>query len=166
MIAVALEKAQMRADSIRVGAGLLEVSRSLLAELGEPPNLDEIVKQTANVISAEACSLWLRSGLQLRLKAAYGYHGSQQEVPPYQLETTAEENGQTARGTATQVAVEQAKYKGVGLTVYVAQTGKPLNLTTAEEVRNHFAWKGANDERMWDKPRGESVLLPRGDPPD
>ncbi len=52
--------------------------------------------------------------------------------------------------------MEQAKYKGVGLTVYVAQTGKSLNLTTAEEVRNHFAWKGANDERMWGKPRGRA----------
>ncbi len=98
VIAVALEKAQMRADSIRIGAGLLEVSRSLLAELGEPPDLDEIVKQTANVISAEACALWIRSGLQLRLKAAYGYRGSKQEVPPYQLEMTAAENAQTTGG--------------------------------------------------------------------
>jgi len=262
VIAVALEKAQMRADSIRSGAGLLEVSRSLLAGLGEPPNFDEIVKQTANAISAEACALWLRSGLQLRLKAAYGYHGSKgrdlrlmssvnnvsgiptegrnriivaavnnvlhfrifdgngkvvvdtdekkltgqarqiedlkkqleslwppheltrsendrvitavtsivghtrskQEVPPYRLEMAAEENGQTTRGTATQFAVERAEYKGVGLTVYVAQTGKSLNLTTAEEIRNHFAWKGANDERMWGKPRGNAcyslVALP------
>ena len=38
VIAVALEKAQMRADSIRIGAGLLEVSGSLLAKLGEPPS--------------------------------------------------------------------------------------------------------------------------------
>lgn len=142
VIAVALEKAQMRADSIRIGAGLLEVSRSLLAELGErPPKLNEIVRQTAKAISAEACALWLRSGLQLRLEAAYGYSGSIQEVPPYQLETTASENAQTA---------------GVGLTMYVAQTGMPLNLTTAEEVRNHFAWKGADDERMWNKPRGSA----------
>ena len=141
VIAVALEKAQMRADSIRIGAGLLEVSRSLLAELGErPPKLNEIVKQTAKAISAEACALWLRSGLQLHLKAAYGYH-SDRKVPPYQLEPSASENAQTA---------------GVGLTVYVAQTGRSLNLTTAEEVRNHFAWKGANDERMWNKPRGSA----------
>ena len=156
VIAVALEKAQMRADSIRIGAGLLEVSSSLLAKLGEPPKLDEIVKQTAKVISAEACSLWLRSGFQLHLRAAYGYHGSKQEVPPYQLEMAAEDNGQTTPGTATQVVVEPAKYKGLGLTVYVAQTRKPLNLTTDKEVRNHFAWKGANDERMWGKPRGKA----------
>lgn len=156
VIAVALEKAQMRADSIRIGAGLLEVSRSLLAGLGELPNLDEIVKQTANVISAEACSLWLRSGLQLRLQASYGYRGSKQEVPPYQLEMAAKDNGQTTPATATQVTAEQARYEGVGLTVYVAQTRKPVNLTTAEEVRNHFAWKGANDERMWGKVRGSA----------
>ena len=68
----------------------------------------------------------------------------------------AAENGQTTRGTATQIAVEQAKYKRLGLTVYVAQTRQPLNLTTDEEVRNHFAWKGANDERMWGKPRGKA----------
>ena len=156
VIAVALEKAQMRADSIRIGAGLLEVSRSLLAELGESPNLDEIVKETAHVISAEACSLWLRSGLQLRLEAAYGYHGSKQEVPHYQLDMKAEGNGQAAPGTTEPDAKEQAEYKGVGLTVYVAQTGKSLNLTTADDVRNHFAWKGANDERMWAKPRGSA----------
>ena len=166
VIAVALEKAEMRADSIRIGAGLLEVSRSLLARLGDTRKklddlddlveLDEIVEQTANVISAEACALWLRRGIQLQLKAAHGYQGSRENVPPYKLEMAVAENGQTTRGTATQGAVEQAKYKGVGLTVYVAQTGILLNLKNAEEVRGHFAWKGANDERMWGKPRGEA----------
>lgn len=67
VIAVALDKARMRADSMRIAAGLLNVSRSQFAELGEP-RLGHIVQQTANVISAEACSLWLRSGLKLRLR--------------------------------------------------------------------------------------------------
>ncbi len=155
VIAVALEKAQMRADSIRIGAGLLDVSKSLLARLGEPPKLDEIVRQTANVISAEACSLWLRSGLQLCLRAAYGYPNKEQ-VDPYPLEKKAEDNEQATLGTAAEESKEHVRYPGVGLTVFVAQTGESLNLTTAADVRNHFAWKGANDGRMWNKPRGSA----------
>lgn len=153
MIAVALEKAQMRADSMRIAAGLLDVSRSLLAEMGEPPRLEQIVQQTANVISAEACSLWLRSGLQLRLAAAHGYEDST-EIPPYQLEQHVGVSNQVTAGSGTDESGEHARYRGVGLTVYVAQAGTSLNLTTADEIRNHFAWRGANDERMWAKPRG------------
>jgi signal transduction protein with GAF and PtsI domain len=86
--AVALVKAKMLADSLRIGTGLLEVSRSLLAGLGdaeEVPNLQQIVQQTAKVISAEACSLWIRSGLELRLQAAYGYsYDGRIKVPPLQ----------------------------------------------------------------------------------
>lgn len=153
VIAVALEKAQVRADSMRIAAGLLDVSRSLLAELGGPPRLDQIVRQTANVISADACSLWLRSGLQLRLAAAYGYKSSQEAVPPYQLEER--DPGGLSAAVSTEPD-EEARYRGVGLTVYVGQTGKSLNLTTADEIRAHFAWRGANDRRMWSKPRGNA----------
>jgi len=153
VIAVALEKAQMRADSLRIAAGLLDVSRSLLAELGEPPRIEQIVQQTANVISAEACSLWLRSGFQLRLAAAYGYQ-VWDEVLPYQLEQHVDRNNEAKAGTDTEDSGAQAQYRGVGLTVYVATTGKSLNLTTADEIRNHFAWRGVNDELMWAKPRG------------
>jgi len=156
VIAVALEKAQTRADSMRIAAGLLDVSRSLLAELGEQPRLKQIVEQTANVISAEACSLWLRSGLQLRLAAAYGYQNSGDQVPPYQLEQQVDPNNDAKAGTKPDDSGEQAQYRGVGLTVYVAKTVKSLNLTTADEIRNHFAWRGANDQRMWAKPRGSA----------
>lgn len=155
VIAVALEKAQMREDSIRIGAGLLEVSQSLQAELGNAPNLDKIVLQTAKVISAEACSLWLRSGLQLQLKAAYGFDGNKDQVPPYQLEDKADVDDPLIQG-ADAVDSEEHTCRGVGLTVYVAKTGKSLNLKTAEEVRTHLAWQGANDERMWAKPRGSA----------
>lgn len=151
VLAVALEKAQMRADSIRIGAGLLDVSRNLLAELGESPNFDEIVKQTANAISAEACSLWLRSGMQLRLRAAYGCRCAKEEVPPYSLQTA---NQPPTDGVADDQ--QAARFKGVGLTVYVGQSGMPLNLRTAEEVRRHFAWKGANDQLMWRKEHGNA----------
>ena len=156
VIAVALEKAQMRADSIRIGAGLLEVTGGLLARLGQPPDLKQIVQQTANVISAEACSLWLRSGLQLQLKAAHGYPGQVEQVPAYPLEPEAEVDGGARPPTADLSAGERTRYKRIGLTVYVARTGKSLNLRTADEVRTHFAWQGANDERMWNKPQGEA----------
>ncbi|KFB74005.1 MAG: Sensor protein TorS [Candidatus Accumulibacter phosphatis] len=154
VIAVALEKAQMRADSIRIGAGLLEVSTSLLANLGDEPNLDEIVEQTANVISAEACALWLRSGLQLRLKAAHGYQCSKADIPYYQLETTDDAIDHVIAGTPAEDSGEPPRYRNVGLTVYVALTAKSLNLTTADAVRNHFAWQGLHDGQMWDKSHG------------
>ncbi len=136
VIAVALEKAQMRTDSNRVGAELLEVSRSLLAGLGdaqEEPNLQQIVQQTAEVISAEACSLWLRSGLELRLKADYGYKydGSRDQIKPYELESKTSEK--------------------LGLTVYVAQSGKSLNLQSADEIYNHPEWRGEQAKIMWAK---------------
>jgi CheY-like chemotaxis protein len=150
VIAVALEKAQMRADSIRIGAGLLEVSRSLLAGLGgakEVPNLEQIVQQTAEVISAEACSLWLRSGLQLRLKADFGYsyHGSRDQIEPYELESKTDEK--------------------LGLTVFVARSGEPLNLKTADEIYNHPIWRGKQAKIMWankaqDKPCYSLVEIP------
>lgn len=150
VIAVALEKAQMRADSIRIGAGLLDVSKSLLAELGGEPNLEEFVKQTANVISAEACSVWIRSGLQLRLRAAYGYSydAINDTLPTYQLEPEADEKCE--RGKAANGINEK-----VGLTVYVASSATILNIQSADEISGHFAWEGEKDEIMWrNKPRG------------
>lgn len=154
VIAVAIEKAQMRADSIRIGAGLLEVSTRLLANLGDEPNLDEIVEQTANVISAEACTLWLRSGVQLRLKAAHGYQCSKADIPHYWLETTDHDIDQVRGGTPVENSDEYSRYRAVGLTVYVALTAQSLNLTTVDAVRTHFAWQGLYDERMWDKSHG------------
>jgi signal transduction histidine kinase len=132
VVAVALEKAQMRADSLRVGQGLLEISKDLLANLGDkPPDLDHIVQQTADVISAQVCALWLRGGTHLFLKAAAGYPGGSEGAVPYDLEVPGHD------------------YSGVGLTVFVANTKLPLNLGTAEEVQGHPAWKGANDRTMW-----------------
>lgn len=172
VIAVALQKAQLRDESNRIGAGLLEVSQSLIAELGDPRNrnpheivqrLEEIVQQTANVMSAEACSLWLRSGLELRLAAAYGYSCKKEDVPYYPLERKGggEEGTQPVH---TGDLPDEELYRGVGLTVYVAKTRECLNLTTADEIRNHFAWRGSNDESMWNAPRGEAcyslVALP------
>lgn len=156
VIAVALEKAQMRADSVRIGQGLLEVSASLLAKLGERPNLDEIVRQTANVISAEACALWLRSGLELRLEAAHGYPGENRDVPPYHLEVATGPEGEGPGTSSDQSKPETERYCRAGLTVFVANTTRPVNLKTFEEVRSHFAWRGAHDGRMWNKPPGEA----------
>ncbi|MEI7867222.1 MAG: GAF domain-containing protein [Candidatus Methylumidiphilus sp.] len=145
VVAVALVKAQMRADSIRTGAGLLEVSRSLLAGLGdaqEVSNLEQIVQQTAEVISAEACSLWLRSGLELRLKAAYGYsyHGNIDQIPPYRLPSKTD-------GIAETVA--KGSTEKLGLTLYVARSGKSLNLQTADEIYNYPEWRGEQAKIMW-----------------
>jgi signal transduction histidine kinase len=160
VIAVALSKAQMRAESIRVGAGLLEVSRSLLAGLGdakEVPNLQLIVQQTAIVISAEACSLWLRSGLELRLMAAYGYsYDNSIKIPPYKLPPNTDGNVE---------AVTKGSTKKLGLTVYVARSGKSLNLQTADEIYNHPEWKGEQAKIMWankaqDKPCYSLVEIP------
>jgi signal transduction protein with GAF and PtsI domain len=118
VIAVALEKARMRADSIRIGQGLLRVSQSLLEGLGAQPDFDNIVRQTANVISAEACALWLRSGYQLRLKAAYGYPGTMLDVPPYDLRLGVDS---VSWGFNTAVTESEIKRCGrVGLTVFVA----------------------------------------------
>lgn len=141
VIAVALEKAQMHADSIRIGQGLLEISQSLLASLGAAPNLENIVRQTATVISAEACSIWRRRGLNLFLEAAWGYPGVT-DGAPYHLDTPPGEDDE--------------RFRGVGLTVYVGSTHKPLNLKTDAEVRNHPAWRGANDGTMWSKPHGQA----------
>lgn len=162
MIAVALQKAQLREESNRIGAGLLEVSQSLIAELGEPRSrrpeeiverLDEIVQQTASVMSAEACSLWLRSGLQLRLAAAYGYSGEKKDVPYYPLERKSD-GQEDARPARAEDLPDDERYRAVGLTVYVAKTRRCLNLTTADEIRNHFAWRGSNDQQMWNAPQG------------
>ncbi len=151
VIAVALEKAQMRADSIRIGEGLLDISKNLLAKLGEAPDLNEIVDQTATVISAEACALWTRDGLQLRLKAAHGYPGGDVNANPYNLEVEDASVICKRIGTDDAEEIEKVMFKDKGLTVYVANSKKPLNLRTAGEVMTHFAWKGANDGSMWDK---------------
>jgi len=145
VVTVALVKAQMRADSIRIGTGLLEVSRSLLAELGdakEVPNLQHIAQQTAKVISAEACSLWIRSGLELRLMAAHGYsyHGNIDQIPPYQLPSKTDGIPET---------VAKGSTEKLGLTVYVARSGKSLNLQTADEIYNHPEWRGEQAKIMW-----------------
>jgi len=140
VIAVALEKAQMRADSIRIGQGLLEISRRLLAGLGERPKLDDIVLRTANVISAEACALWLRRGTHLFLEASWGYPGDE-KGDPYNLEVPGDDPNRFAH---------------VGLTVFVGNTKAPLNLKTRGEVQGHHAWKGANDKRMWNAPQGKA----------
>lgn len=176
VIAVALQKAQLREESNRIGAGLLEVSQSLIAELWDPRNrspheivqrLEQIVQQTARVMSAEACSLWLRSGLELRLAAAYGYSCKKEDVPYYPLERKGG-GGEDAQPVHTGDLPDEELYRGVGLMVYVAKTRQCLNLTTADEIRNHFAWNRNNDERMWDAPRGEAcyslVALPLIDP--
>ena len=155
VIAVALEKAQMRADSVRIGASLLEVSKRLLAELGGLPRLDVIVQETASAISAEACSLWLRSGLELRLVAAHGYP-NKLDIPPYTLEPKADDPEPVTPATAAEESNESVRYRRVGLTVFVAKTGRSLNLPTAEKIRTHFAWKGENDGRMWKKKQGEA----------
>jgi GAF domain-containing protein len=138
VIAVALEKAQMRADSIKIGSGLLEISKSLLDRLGERPDLRTVVEKTASVISAEACALWLREGLNLYLKEEWGYpgHGARRSYPLTDADDCPE------------------PFPRVGLTGYVARTLEPLNLKTADEVRNHPAWRGANDGTMWGKAQG------------
>jgi len=144
VIAVALEKAQMRADSLRVGSGLLKISESLLKNLGQPPNLQQIVERTAEVISAKACALWLREGIRLILAADSGYTGVR-KAQPYELQLPKDREN---------AASDEAKYKQVGLTVYVAHKQKPVNLKTAQEVRGHFAWLGKNDQ-MWLASEGE-----------
>jgi signal transduction histidine kinase len=154
VIAVALEKAQMRADSIRIGEGLLEISRNLLAKLGAPPDLNAIARETASVISAEACALWGRNGLQLRLEAEHGYPGGEKGAHPYDLEVEDDAEIRKRLGINDPLEVEKVKYRERGLTVFVANSKKPLNLKTADEVKGHFAWKGANDKTMWDKPHG------------
>jgi signal transduction histidine kinase len=160
VVTVALVKAQMRADSIRIGTGLLEVSRSLLAELGdakEVPNLQHIVQQTAKVISAEACSLWIRSGLELRLQAAYGYsYDKSIKVPPYKLPPKTDgHSGTIAKGSTDKLS----------LTVYVAQSGKTLNLQSADEIYNHPEWRGEQAKILWankaqDKPCYSLLEIP------
>ncbi len=139
VIAVALEKAQMKADSMRIGNGLLEISKMLLASLGEKPDITEIVKRTATVISAQACALWRRNGNQLVLDSSYGYPGESKNIPPYD-----------------NILIRNDNYQGVGLTVYVANTLLPLNLESKEAIKTHVAWKGANDTTMWLKKQGEA----------
>ncbi|MFH1464409.1 MAG: GAF domain-containing protein [Pseudomonadota bacterium] len=146
VIAMALEKARMRAESMRTGKGLLEISGKLLVNLGALPNLQAIVEATAQVISAEVCALWLRRGLELRLAAASGYPGTQDPdiIPPYHLVVPPAEPGQP----------EDSRFKGVGLTVFVANKLQTLNLKDAHEVSSHPAWRGANDRSMWNKEPG------------
>ena len=161
VVTVALVKAQMRAESIRIGAGLLEVSRSLLAGLGnvqEIPNLELIVQQTAKVISAEACSLWIRSGLELRLKADYGYSydGNRDDIKHYELGSKTYDSSGIVANDSTEK---------LGLTVYVARSGKSLNLQTADEIYNHSEWRGEQAKYMWankaqDKPCYSLVGIP------
>ncbi|MFH1464412.1 MAG: hybrid sensor histidine kinase/response regulator [Pseudomonadota bacterium] len=148
VIAVAMEKARLRADSMRIGQGLLNISGQLLVNLGECPDFGAIVEETARVISAESCTLWLRQGRQLRLAAAWGYSRNCQpwEVPPYHLDV---------KKSCEDELVEQT-YAGKGLTVYVANTLETLNLENAAAVKGHFAWKGDNDQRMWGKKPGEA----------
>lgn len=139
VIAVALEKAQMRADSIRVGGGLLQISKDLLDRLGERPDLKRIVEQTARVISAEACALWLRKGQNLFLEHSFGYPGHEAPIS-YHLSPPDDLNVNPR----------------VGLTVDVATRLTPLNLTSADQVRRHPAWLGANDQTMWAKTHGQA----------
>jgi len=155
VIAVALEKAQVQANSVLIGQGLLEVSQSLLEGLGTQPDFEGIVRQTAKVISAEASALWLRSGHQLRLEAAAGYPGNKENVPPYDLRLP--EVDSRSWDFNKKVRVGEIKRCGrVGLTVFVARTRKRLNLKTLDEVGKHFAWKGVNDKRMWKRKQGRA----------
>lgn len=168
VIAMALQKEQLREESNRIGGGLLEVSQSLIAELGgtrsqRTGELEEVVRRTANVMSAEVCSLWLRSGLELRLAAAYGYSSRKEDVPYYPLERKGADQEDEQPGLAGD-RPEDARHRGVGLIVFVAKTRQCLNLTTADGIRNHFAWRGSNDELMWNMSRGRAchslVALP------
>jgi len=138
VIAVALEKAQMRVDSIRIGQGLLDISESLLKKLGEKPDLQEIIERTAKVISAEACALWLREGTALHLVAANGYPHNIENITPYNIE------------------FDKRNHEKMGLTVFVANNKKSLNLKSADDIKCHKAWTGSNDQRMWGKNKGEA----------
>ncbi len=157
VVTVALVKARMCAKSNRIEAGLLEVSRILLAEYGEKPTLEQIVQLTANIMSAEACSLWIRSGLELRLQAAYGYsYYNSIKVPPYQLPSKAD---------GITVSVAKGFTEKLGLTVYVAQSGKTLNLQSADEIYNHPEGWGKQAKFMWankaqDKPCYSLIEIP------
>jgi CheY-like chemotaxis protein len=157
VIAVALEKARLRDNSVRIGLGLMEISKNLLERRGDHPDVDSIVKETANVISAEACALWLRRGMHLWPVACSGYPGGKEGAAIYHLQVgeSPQADGD-AEAMLSPLEQQRRKYQGCGLTVFVANTQTSLNLKTAREVTGHFAWKGANDRPMWNKPNGQA----------
>jgi len=108
--------------------------------------LDEIIKTTADVLSAEACVLFLQEeGTQMLVeRAGEGYvkqligTARYKLVPPNEFRDNPETNSER-----------------VGLTAWIAMTGRPFLAKNNEELRAHPHWRGQYDTEHYNKGVGQ-----------
>jgi starch synthase len=128
-VAAALEATRSREEAERARpAKLQRLSRSMtgFADLNEL--LQSVVETTAEVLAAEAASLYMvnESGEYLEIKAAAGYH-------------------------KVHLGQDNTYHKGEGLTAWLWEHGETVKLDSLDALHKHPGWQGRYKKRQGDR---------------